>query len=61
VGEGYSVASDGRTLISQDGLRQWRPPSYKPRLDKWQSNFEYRWAPKGPWQGNGHLDILDPK
>lgn len=59
VGDGFSVASDGKTLISRDGLRQWRPPSYKPNLDKWQSNFESRLVPRGQWQGNGHLDITD--
>ena len=32
VGEGYTLASDGQTLVSLDRLRQYRPPSYKPRL-----------------------------
>lgn len=59
VGDGARLASDGKTWLSQDGLRQWRPPSYKPRLDKWQSSFESRWEPSGQWQTNGHLDILD--
>lgn len=45
--------------LSQDGLRQWRMPSYKPQLGKWQSDFESRWEPSGQWQANGHLDILD--
>lgn len=58
VGDGYTVASDGKTLISSDGLRQFRPPSYKPNLDKWQANFEERFGP-GQWQSNGHLDIWD--
>jgi filamentous hemagglutinin len=30
VGDGAEVASDGKTLVSKDGLRQYRPPSYKP-------------------------------
>jgi RHS repeat-associated protein len=59
VGEGYMMASDGKTLVSASGLRQWRPPSYKPILGKWQSNFESRLVPRGQWQGNGHLDITD--
>ena len=59
VGNGYRVASDGKTLISDDGLRQWRPPSFKPKLEKWQSNFEQRSVPKGRWESNGHLDITD--
>lgn len=58
VGDGARLASDGMTWPSQDGLRQWRPPSYKPRLDKWQSNFEARWELSGQWQTNGHLDIV---
>lgn len=57
VGPGYRVASDGKTLISADGLRQYRPPSNKPRLGKEQANFEWRTTPNGPWTGNGHLDI----
>lgn len=59
IGEGSKLASDGKTLVSRDGLRQWRPPSFKPNLDKWQSNFEWRIEPRGQWQGNGHLDITD--
>jgi len=57
VGDGYEVASNGKTLISSDGLRQFRPPSLKPNLNKTQANFEQRWEPSGQWQGNGHLDI----
>ncbi len=59
VGEGHRVASDAKTLISLDGLRQFRPPSFKPSLDSWQANFERRWTPGGQWQGNGHLDVTD--
>ena len=58
VGKGYTVASDGKTLISADGLRQFRPPSFKPRLGIQQSNFEQRLQPEGRWQSNGHLDIV---
>lgn len=53
------TASNGKALVSADGLRQWRPPSYKRNLGKWQSNFESRLLPRGQWQGNGHLDITD--
>jgi len=59
VGEGAKVASDGKTLVSADGLRQYRPPSQKPNLDKIQANFESRWKPAGEWQTNGHLDIIN--
>jgi hypothetical protein len=44
-------------MLSADGLRQFRPPSYKPRLGKTQANFEARRVNKGRWQSNGHLDI----
>jgi filamentous hemagglutinin len=46
-------------LVSQNGLRQFRPPSYKPSLDLWQANFEWRSVPSGRWFGNGHLTITD--
>jgi hypothetical protein len=59
VGNGYITASDGKTLISADGLRQFRPPTFKPRLGKIQANFERRNINKGPWQGNGHLDVIE--
>jgi hypothetical protein len=59
VGEGYrSSTRDNRILISQDGLRQYRPPSAKPSLGgRVQANFERRSQPSGGWEHNGHLDI----
>jgi hypothetical protein len=57
VGEGYKVASDGKTLVSSDGLRQFRPPSFKSNLGKTQANLERGFEPMGQWQGNAHLDI----
>jgi hypothetical protein len=30
VGPGFRVASDGKTLVSEDALRTFRPPSFKP-------------------------------
>jgi len=57
VGPGANVASDGNTLVSKDGLRQFRPPSWKPNLGRVQANFESRVEPGGPWMNNGHLDI----
>ena len=45
VGDGYTTASDGKTLVIADRLRQFRPPSYKPNLDAWQANFEQRPIP----------------
>jgi hypothetical protein len=57
VGKGYRLASDGKTLVSADGLRAFRPPSFKPRLGKMQANFEQRPGPSGKWTSNGHLDV----
>jgi hypothetical protein len=59
VGDGARLASDGKTWVSKDRLRQYRPPSYKPRLGRWQANFQSRQQPHGPWLHNGHLDIKD--
>ncbi|MGE4336805.1 MAG: RHS repeat domain-containing protein [Pigmentiphaga sp.] len=61
VGKGHTVASDGKTLVSKDGLRQYRPPSEKnsPHASTGvQANFEQRVKPEGRWQSNGHLDIV---
>jgi RHS repeat-associated protein len=61
VGEGYEVAKDGVTLISKDGLRQYRPPSLKPKLGSIQANFERRIVGQKSkaWQSNAHLDIIE--
>ncbi len=58
VGKGYTIASDGKTLVSSNGLRQFRPPSFKPKLGIQQANFQWRNVNRGGWQGNGHLDII---
>ena len=57
VGENYWVSSNGRMWISADGLRQYRLPSYKPKLKKYQANFESRNTNGGKWINNGHLDV----
>jgi filamentous hemagglutinin len=59
--EGYEVAKDGVTLISKDGLRQYRPPSLKPKLGSIQANFERRIVGQKSkaWQSNAHLDIIE--
>lgn len=59
VGDDYRLSSNGSTLISRDGLRQYRPPKFKPREGRVQANFQERLAPEGEWQSNGHLDIED--
>ena len=61
VRKGYRVASDGKTLISKDGLRQYRPDALKKSLNKRQANLESRLRPEGPWTGNAHLDIVGEK
>jgi RHS repeat-associated protein len=58
VGQGYTISSDGKAMVSQDLLRQFRSPSYKPSLGRMQANFERRFKPFGQWQSNGHLDIV---
>lgn len=58
VGEGATLASDGKTLVSANGLRQYRPASYKPNRGYEQANLEWRLKPEGQWQGNAHLDIV---
>lgn len=61
VGDGYRIASDGKTLVSRDGLRVFRPPSWKPNLGKYQANFEY-WVEGQVTRkpiGNGHFDVTD--
>jgi RHS repeat-associated protein len=58
VGDGAKVASDGKTLVSSDGLRQFRPPSFRPFRGTFQANFERRAASQGQWNSNGHLDII---
>ena len=58
VGDGYRIASDGKTLVSKDELRTFRSPTLKPKLGKIQVNFEWKSLKGGQPQGNGHLDII---
>jgi hypothetical protein len=60
VGEGFRISKDGSSWISANGLRQFRPPSFKPKLGIQQANFQWRNVNSGAWQGNGHLDIIHP-
>ncbi|MGN2248411.1 RHS repeat-associated core domain-containing protein, partial [Frateuria sp. GZRR35] len=62
VGKEYTVASDGKTLVSKDGLRQYRPPAEKNSSHAEtgvQANFEQRVKSQGEWQSNAHLDITN--
>ncbi|GAB2696234.1 PA14 domain-containing protein [Thalassiella azotivora] len=54
VGRGSRQTSIGGRM-SRDGRRQWRPPSYKPKIGSYQSNFESRAAAKGRWTNNYHV------
>jgi hypothetical protein len=58
VGSGYRITSKG-FMESEDGLRQFRPPSYKPKLEMFQANFEQRITNKSKWGANGHVEILE--
>lgn len=57
VGENPTSKDGGNILISEDGLHQYRAPSYKPGLGVTQANFESRATPSGEWLSNGHLNI----
>lgn len=67
VGPNYTVASDGRTLVSSNALRQYRPPSFKPNRPArfggpgYQANFEWHNIPSNEWQADAHLDITDAR
>lgn len=61
VGSGFRASTNGKALISLDGMKQYRIPSYKPNLNKFQANFERKFEGQltNTWQTNGHLDILN--
>ncbi len=56
VGKEFSINKKG-IYMSKNGLRQFRPPSYKPKLKLYQANLEWRLKNLKQWQGNGHLTI----
>jgi RHS repeat-associated protein len=58
VGPNARLASDGKTWVSLDGLRQYRPPTYKPSLGRMQANLESRPFGIKQWQSNAHIDIV---
>ena len=65
VGEDAVLASDGKTLVSKDRLRQYRPPTLKPNSKHaptgTQANFEQRFEVQRSkeWQSNTHMDVED--
>lgn len=60
VGPNATRTKGGEIWVSVDRLRQYRRPSYKPKRNSVQANFEWRSVPSGRWGNNGHLDITDP-
>ncbi len=58
--KGREISSNGKALISKDGMRMYRMPTYKPKVKKVQANFERRFEGQTSqeWQANGHLDII---
>lgn len=64
AGEGATVASDGKTLVSVDKLKQYRPPSTKSSpyaTTGVQSNFQSRASTSTGFTNNGHLNITPAK
>ena len=61
---GRYFGSIGKSLVSRNGLRQYRVPMYKPRVGQIQSNFvkrgstSYKWGNANrPGYYNGHLRV----
>ena len=61
VENNYKISKNGKIWISNNGLRQFRLPSYKPKLKKIQANFERKFDGQisKQWQANAHMDIID--
>jgi hypothetical protein len=57
VGKDATLASDKKTMVSADGLRQYRPPVLKSKMGREQANYERRDEKLRSWSSNGHLDI----
>ena len=60
VGPGATWSSNGRALVSADGLRRYRPPSWKQEWNNYQANFEWKYPDGREFPHNGHLHITDP-
>jgi hypothetical protein len=58
--EATKLVEDGlEFFVSQDRLTMYRPPTFKPQLNRFQANLQRRLVPNGPWISNAHLDITD--
>jgi hypothetical protein len=62
VGDGATLSKSGNAWLSADGLRAYRPMSFKEGMGVWRVNLETRvpgQVSRGPIS-NAHIDILDP-
>ena len=57
LGPGFRSSNRGAAWLSADGLRQFRPPTFKPRQGYSQANFQSRAVPRGEWKTNGHVRV----
>jgi RHS repeat-associated protein len=57
AGSGAKWSANGKALVSSDGLRVYRPPTFKPNLGITQANFERYVEGATKAVGNGHLEI----
>jgi hypothetical protein len=51
----------GKFNVSDDGLHQYRKPSYKPSWGEEQANVEARTKSSGAWTTNAHISIIKPE
>ena len=58
-GDWIGYKPTGKFNVSEDGLRQYRKASYKPKWKEFQANVESRGTPSGEWPNNGHISITD--
>ncbi len=59
VGKGYRFMSDGKGLVSADGLKTFRFPTFKPKKGVVQANFEWKTIAGTKPVGNGHIKIVN--
>lgn len=62
VGDGATLSKSGNAWLSADGMRAYRPMSFKESSGAWRANLETR-VPGQKTRGpiaNAHIDILDP-
>ncbi len=66
VGDGAKLSSDGKSLISADGLKKYRFPAYKVKVNKTQANLEWRSSVNDNWfggnngaGGNAHIEVIE--